>query len=38
LAITEKTIVAQETNAPSVLEQIDLQVRCTAVVFVFDGR
>jgi hypothetical protein len=33
-----EAIVAEETNAPRVLQQINLQVRCSAVVFVFDER
>jgi len=34
----QKEIRAQESHALSALQQIDLQVRCSAVVFVFDGR
>jgi len=34
--IFKKQIRTQETDAPSALQQIDLQVRCTAVVYLFD--
>jgi hypothetical protein len=36
--ISQMAIVAQETKCTDRLEQIDLQVRCSAVVLVFDGR
>ena len=34
----QKEIRAQETHALNALQQTDLQVRCSAVVFVFDGQ
>jgi hypothetical protein len=34
----QKEIRAQETHAVNALQQTDLQVRCSAVVFVFDGQ
>jgi hypothetical protein len=34
----QKEICAQESHALNALQQTDLQVRCSAVVFVFDGQ